>query len=652
MNLPQLLDALRKDAKFQKCVTHWFTIPARDGMYADLPDLPESLKEALRSRGINRLFSHQREAYDRISEGRHIVVVTPTASGKTLCYNLPVVNTLLREPARRALYLFPTKALGRDQLDELVSLSQDAKAEIKTYTFDGDTPQSARKAIRISGQVIITNPDMLHLGILPHHTIWVRLFENLQYVVIDELHHYRGVFGSHVANVIRRLKRVCRFYGSNPQFICCSATIANPVEMASKIVGDDVALVDNNGAPRGEKQFIFYNPPVVNQELGIRRSVVKETSRLCKKFAVGEIQTIVFGRSRLRVELLLTYIRRAFKALGKPEQLVRGYRGGYLPSERREIESGFRNGKIRTVVSTNALELGIDIGQLHLCLMAGYPGSVSSTWQQAGRAGRRCEMSCAILVGSSSPLDQYIINHPEYFLGLPPESGTLDPNNLIILSSHIKCAAFELPFEEGESFGVDPTSTREILDYLAEKGVLRFVDGKWHWMSELYPAQDVNLRNGAPENVVILDQTAETRPIGEVDLFSAPLLVHEGAIYMHESKQYQVERFDFKNCKAYCKPVKVDYYTDAEIKVDLRVLDDFHSEQIPRGTKTEGEVSVRAIPTMYKKIKLETHENLGWGKIFLPEDPHEMHTTAFWMELDDKIEQEIHEELSAAAGGL
>jgi len=522
------------------------------------------------------------------------------------------------------------------------------EVDLKTYTFDGDTPAAARRTIRNAGHIVVTNPDMLHQGILPHHTAWVKLFENLRYVVIDEVHHYRGVFGSHLANVLRRLRRICRFYGSDPVFLCCSATIANPVEHASQLVGETVGLVDDNGAPRGTRHLVFYNPPVVNAELGIRRSVIKEAARISRRFLQTGVQVIVFGRSRLRVELLLTYLRRALSQLRIPTHRARGYRGGYLPLERREIERGLRNGEVLAVASTNALELGIDIGQLDVCIMAGYAGTVASTWQQAGRAGRRSGESVAILVASSSPLDQYIIEHPEFFLEASPETATIDADNLAILLSHVKCAAFELPFEEGHGFS--PVMSQEMLEYLRDNGVLHESDGTWHWIADTYPAEDVSLRSAAIENVVIIDTTRGRRVIGETDLFSAQLLLHDDAIYLHEGVQHHVDQLDWERKEAYVKRVQVDYYTDAQMKSEIHALDTTEREPVSAGHKAHGEIGLITKATMFKKIKLGTHENLGVGKIHLPELEH--HTTSYWFELDPALEPRLASEGLSLGDGL
>ncbi len=641
MNLRQLLDSLRRDHRFMSHVTRWEVIPPRPAKFADFPEeVDPRLVRVLKDRGIDRLYSHQADAVRLTAAGRSVVVPTPTASGKTLCYNLPVLGTMLAEPQARALYLFPTKALSQDQMLEVHDLVTALGADIKTYTFDGDTPGTARKAIRSSGNIVVTNPDMLHQGILPHHTLWVKLFENLRYVVVDEVHQYRGVFGSHVANVLRRLRRIANFYGSDPVFICCSATIANPLELSERLTGVSMAPVAGNGAPRAEKHFIFYNPPVVNAELGIRASVVKTARGIAERFLATGSQLIVFARSRVRVELLLTYLQRAGRRVGIKSGQVRGYRGGYLPAERRAIEAGLRDGSIHAVVSTNALELGIDIGRLDVCIMAGYAGTVAGTWQQAGRAGRRQDVSAVVLVASSNPLDQYIISNPDYFFGRSPEHATVDPDNLVILMSHLKCAAFELPFARGERFG--DTEVGEILDYLADQRVLHAGGERYHWMSDTYPAEDVSLRSAAPDNVVIIDhETPGGRVIGEMDLFSAQELLHEDAIYMHGAGQYHVDRLDWKRREAHVKPVQVDYYTDAQRKSELKTLTADLERPLGAGKLAVGEVGLVAKVTVFKKIKLGTHETVGAGRVHLPE--MEMHTQSFWWELPE----DVHERMAA-----
>ncbi len=669
MNLEQLLESWRASPRHRANIAHWHTTEAVAAEWAPLPPaLDPRLAAVLRAEGLGRLYSHQAAAYEAVAAGRHTVVVTPTASGKTLCYTLPVLDAILKDEATRALYLFPTKALAQDQAaatqrlvtalafaaDPDSALGAQHAALIKSHTYDGDTPASARRLIRTAGHVVITNPDMLHAGILPHHTKWVRLFESLRFVVIDELHGYRGVFGSHVANVIRRLRRICRFYGADPTFVLCSATIANPGELAARIIGEPVETIDRNGAPRGRKEFIFYNPPVVNPELGIRRSSVLEAAGLAGDLIGNGVHTIVFARARTTAEVLLTYLR---EKLPRPvaEGAVRGYRGGYLPNQRRAIEAGLRAGAITGVVSTNALELGVDIGALDACVLTGYPGTVASTWQQAGRAGRRQGVSAAVLVASSNPLDQFIVGHPDYFFRQPPEHGLINPDNLLILLSHLKCAAFELPFAATDDplFGTAETGTvLGALQLLAEDGVVQEVEDAWHWTDQAYPAEEISLRTAARDNVVIVDESEPARPrvIGEVDAFSAPLLVHSEAIYLHEGQQYHVDRYDLDEQKAYVHRVAVDYYTDADLAVRVQVLEQF-SEGAADAPRGHGEVLVGALPTKYKKIKLHTHENVGWGEIHLPEQ--QMHTGAYWLCLPLALTERMQvAELQGALVGL
>lgn len=650
MNLKQVLEQMKNDPRISPNITAWHYIPPQEAKYADFPEwLSPQLRSALNARGIVKLYSHQRQALDAVRRGKDIVVVTPTASGKTLCYNLPVLQRILEDESARALYIFPTKALSQDQVAELLELSEDLSVPIKTYTYDGDTPGDVRRAIRTAGHIVVTNPDMLHTGILPHHTKWMKLFENLQYIVIDEMHTYRGVFGSHFANVLRRLMRICDFYGSKPQFILSSATIHNPADLAKRLTGRDVTLINQNGAPAGEKHIIFYNPPVVNRELGIRKSSLLVGRDLAANFLKNDIPTIVFAKSRMNVEILVTYLKEALQKVVRDHK-IRGYRGGYLPKERRAIESGLRHGEVLGVVSTNALELGIDIGSLDVAVMVGYPGSVASTWQQSGRAGRRSGTSAAVMIASSAPLDQFMITHPAYFFGQPPEYGLINPNNLPILLSHIKCAAFELPFADGEKFGVE--TTEEILAFLEEEGVLRHVGHRWHWMADNFPAEEISLRSAAAENVVIIDTSPPApRVIGEIDRFGAMTMVHEDAIYIHEGQQYQVEKLDFKELKAYVKKVDVDYYTDANLAVSLKVLDPMAEEKSPQMVKGYGDVMVTALATIFKKIKFHTHENIGWGKIRLPEE--EMHTTGCWLAVPEEVSARFsRDEVEKALVGL
>ncbi len=637
MNVDQLTQVLQRDEAFMANVTRWETIPAREAQYADFPEgIDPRLPPVLAGRGVFRLYTHQAAAIRTLQRGENVVVVTPTASGKTMCYNLPVLSAILKNPDARALYLFPTKALSADQTSELYELIEAMGVDVKTYTYDGDTPAAARRAIRQAGHIVVTNPDMLHSGILPHHTKWVKLFENLQYIVIDEIHTYRGVFGSNLANVLRRLMRLCEFYGSHPQFILCSATIANPKELAETLTGQPVTLIDCNGAPMGQRHFVFYNPPVVNRQLGIRRGAVPEVRDIAGMLLKNGIQAITFARARVTVEILTRYLKDMVRdPLGNAGR-VRGYRGGYLPTQRREIERGLRAGQIDAVVSTNALELGIDIGALDACVLCGYPGTIASAWQQAGRAGRRKGSSIVFFVASSAAIDQFIVTHPDYLLHQSPENALLNPDNLYVLLSHFKCAAFELPFNDGEGFGGAPAPDT-LLNYLTEENILRHVDGRYHWMADDFPASEISLRSAASENFVIVDITdaARHRVIGEMDRFTVPMLLHENAIYMHEGQQYQVEKLDFDACKAFVRTVDVGYYTDADLNISLAPLDVEEEVEEKDVIRALGEVRVLTHVSMFKKMRFDTHENLGWGKVQLPDT--EMHTEAMWWTLPEDL---------------
>jgi DEAD/DEAH box helicase domain-containing protein len=639
-------------ANFQGDVTLDHVIPALEARFAGLPaDLRPELAHALAARGIERLYSHQADAYSAVRRGRHLVVVTPTASGKTLCYNLPVLQRLLEHPERRALYVFPTKALAQDQLAELSALKHGLPIELRVDTYDGDTSPGRRTAIREGGHIVMTNPDMLHAGLLPHHTRWRRLFSSLDFVVIDELHMYRGLFGSQVANVIRRLKRICAFYGSSPTFICTSATIANPLQLAKKLLEEEnVELVERNGAPRGERRLIFYNPPLLNREMGIRRSSMLEARRIAAPWIRGGVQTIVFCRSRLQVEVMLSYLRQDLAPRLDASQRVRGYRAGYLPLHRREIEAGLRSGEITSVVSTNALELGIDIGSLQTAILVGYPGTIASTWQQLGRAGRRSG-SVGVFVASSSPLDQFIVRHPEYFLSSDPEEGLIDPDNLLLLAGHLQAGLFELPFEDQERLG--RADVRELLELFEEDGSASRSGGRWFWSRQAFPADEIHLRRIAADNVVIID-TSQPRPrvIGEMDQFTAPVLLHEEAVYLHEGAQYHVERLDWEEKKAYVHPVEVDYYTDALAAVTVQVLDTFSAPEPGDGlSRNHGELKITALASMFKKIRFHTHENIGSGPIHLPEQT--LHTTGYWITVDEDLWRTLgRETLEAGLQGM
>jgi len=632
----RVLDELLAEPSMARGVVHHELIPARAARTVPLPEwLDPRIRHGLAERGIERLYSHQAEAIEAIHAGRDVVVVTPTASGKSLCYALPVLQALADDRAARALFLFPTKALGQDQVAEFSTLAKLSNLDVATATYDGDTPAPIRSAIRTAGQVVVTNPDMLHAAILPHHTKWFQLFEQLKVIVVDELHTYRGVFGSHIANVLRRLLRLCAHYGSTPLVVCCSATIGNPLELATTLTGRSPALVNRNGAPAGERHLLLVDPPLLDAATGARGSALTLANRWALPFLRAGRQTIVFGRSRTAVELLLTGLRESLREHAGPRSRVRGYRGGYLPTERRSIEQGLRSGEILGVVATNALELGVDIGRLDVAVIAGYPGSVAATWQQIGRAGRRSGLSVAVVIASGAPVDQYVIHHPGYLLNGASEEARIDPDNLHILLAHLKAATFELPFEPGEAFGPGPAD--DLLAFLAEEHHVRQAgDGRWYWSSENFPASSISLRTAASENVVIIDTTPDRpRVIGEIDLFGAQTAVHEDAIYLHESAQFHVDRLDWDERKAYVRRVDVDHYTQADRAVTLKPIDVFDSAALAGGRRQHGEVMVASLATIYKKLKFVTNENLGWGRIHLPEI--ELQTTAAWLTVDPAI---------------
>ncbi len=657
----KVLESLNK-APYKNQITYWKRIPASPARFADFPDwLHPKLRNALEKRGIERLYTHQREAVDHVHAGRHVVVGTPTASGKTLCYNLPVLDAVLREPTVRALYLFPTKALSMDQLVELTRLAELIDPGIVANTYDGDTPADVRRKIRRGGNVVITNPDMLHTGILPHHTKWLSLFENLRYVVIDELHTYRGVFGSHMANVIRRLKRIANFYGSHPTFILSSATIANPRELAERLIEEEVELVEDSGAPTADKHFILYNPPLVQANTGVRESYVMHARRLAAKFIEAGVQSIVFATARVTTEVLVKYLKDAVETSPDRKGWIRGYRGGYLPKLRREIEKGLRDRTIRGVVSTNALELGIDIGALECAILSGYPGSIASTWQQAGRAGRRSGVSVALYVARNLPHDQYVVLHPEFLFEQSPEHARINPDNLLILLEHVKCACFELPFGEDEVFGGE--NLGEMLDFLVEGGLVHRTGDKTYWMADAYPAQEVSLRRLTRDNFVIVElggrpvegaeglgdekfeehlaRAGDNRPrvIGEVDYSGAFYHIFPKAVYVHDGVSYQVEELDFPNRKAFVRRVDCDYYTDAEEKTAVRILDVFEEGKPAVARPFHGEVHVSTKVVGFKKIRYYTQENVGYGEVNLPE--REMSTTAYWARISGSMLAEL-----------
>ncbi|GAC1352493.1 MAG: DEAD/DEAH box helicase [Polyangiales bacterium] len=634
---------------------------ARPGVTTKIPSaLHQGVARALAAKGIHELYAHQAQAFEAARAGKHVVVSTPTASGKSLCFHLPVLHALGENPRARAMYLFPTKALSRDQeasLRALMSASDLSTAGVGgAIVYDGDTPGDARRVARERASIMLTNPDMLHSGILPHHASWATLFQQLRYVVIDELHTYRGVFGSHLANVLRRLRRVCRFHGSDPVFLSATATIGNPREHAANLLGesqDRIELIDQSGAPTGTRRVLLYNPPVINAELGIRGSCPKRAVRFAADLLRARVPTILFGGSRNGVETMLKYLRDATADAHIPEGAIMGYRGGYLADTRRKIESGLRSGEILGGVATKAHELGVDIGELDAVIGAGYPGSIAATWQRFGRAGRRGSPSIAVLVASSNPIDQYLAREPSYLLGAPVEEARIDPNNVEVLVQHIKCAAFECPFEEGETFGdLGADATRDALGYLVDHGVLHEVKSRqgtsgktrWHWSADSYPANHVSLRAISWDNVVIIEQRKEAkdRTIAELDFRASQTMLHEQAIYQHDGAQYQVERFDLENHKAFIRYVDPDYYTEAMTYAKVAVLEEASQRAIGQSTVTHGEVQVVEKVVGYKKIKFHTHENVGYGDVRLPD--LELHTTSCWLTVPTEVVNALAEE--------
>lgn len=631
--------------------------PATPARWLDLPpELAPGLREALVNRGLAQLYAHQRQAFDLARAGRHFVVATPTASGKTLCYNLPVLDAVLLGN-KKALYLFPTKALAQDQVAELTEIGRELKAlsasgcgeGVRAYTFDGDTPGDARKAVRTRGDIVVSNPDMLHQGILPHHTKWAQFFEGLAFVVVDELHSYRGVFGSHVANVFRRLRRVCRFYGVSPTFIFTSATIANPAELAGRLCGETVTALTESGAPQGERHLLLWNPPVINPDLGIRASARSQTTRIARLAAKSGLKSICFARSRLMVEVITKYLKDVFDKDPRRPPRVLAYRGGYLPSERRAAEQAMRAGRVDLVVSTSALELGVDIGALDVAILNGYPGTIAATWQRLGRAGRRQRPSLGVLVATSDPLDQYLVRHPEFFFDASPEHARIHPDQLLILLEHVRCAAFELPFRDGETFGAEDLG--EMLSYLRDEGVLQRQGDRWYWVADSYPANAVSLRSVAEGNFVVIDITGGAQTIiAEVDWSSAPGTLYVGAIYMIQAQPYQVERLDWPGRKAFVTRTQADYYTDAIDYTRLKILDRFEGRVQGQGAAANGEVHlVRRYPG-YKKIRYYSHDNIGYGPIDLPDQ--ELHTTAVWWQAEPQALESVLPDRQQAIEGF
>jgi DEAD/DEAH box helicase domain-containing protein len=660
MSIQSLIDHWQRDESIAPQITTWRITPARQADLRPIPiDLPDSIQHALAEQGIRSLYSHQAACWNHSRAGEHVILSTGTASGKTLAYNLPVLSALIEDPNARALYLFPTKALAQDQLSVVSSLLSAINHQpptdnhqLTTGIYDGDTPQSHRSQIRKNARIILSNPDMLHTGILPHHTNWSEFFTHLRFVIIDEVHTYRGVFGAHVANVIRRLKRVAAFYGSTPQFTMASATIANPRELAERIIEAPVTLIDQDGSARGEKHFAIYNPPVIDEALGLRKSSMHEAARMAGDLLKANVQSVIFARSRRSVELLLTRVQsngewriengKNHEPSTAHHSPIRGYRSGYLPSQRREIEKGLRNGSVRMVVATNALELGIDIGGLDAAILVGYPGTVASTRQQAGRAGRGDDPSLAVMIASAAPLDQFLARHPGFILDRSPEQALTDPDHLLILLNHLRCAIFELPFKDGEGFGkLNADQLKEYLEFLVNNREAHFSSDQFFWMADAYPAANVSLRSASPDTIALNVESGDAPfVIGVVDMESAPWMVHPRALYLHEGQQYFVQSLDLEKHTASLIPVALDYFTEPLRETSIEVIDVKapHPNPSPdgRGTKGEGaikawgEVQVTTKVTGFRK-RSWAGENIGQEELDLP--PSDLQTTGYWIEI-------------------
>jgi DEAD/DEAH box helicase domain-containing protein len=658
-----VIAAWRASGSVRQCFSAEQSFLPREARFAPFPaSVSKNLFDALGAQGVDRLYTHQAEAIDAALARKSVVIATPTASGKSLCFHVPVLEAMLADPSATALYVYPTKALSRDQEISLGELLTSAKVGAPATVFDGDTPNDARRAARERCRIVLTNPDMLHAGILPTHARWARFFQGLRYVVFDELHMYRGVFGSHLAHVIARLKRVARFHGAEPTFIGATATIGNPREHAARLFGlvpEAVTLVDESGAPRAPREVYVYNPPVVNEELGIRASTLKQSVALAADLVRAHVSTIVFGPSRNSVEVMLKYLRERVGDEVPPDAIM-GYRGGYLPETRRRVEAGLRNGEILGVVATNALELGIDIGDLDAVICAGYPGSVAGTWQRFGRAGRRGSRSIAVLVCSSDPLDQFLAREPGYVLDARAEEARIDPANTEILVQHLKCAAFEAPFEvapvdakaggAAEGYlGLDASGTRDALDYLARHGLIHESGGRHYWAGEAFPASNVSLRSVGWDNFVIVD-LVNGKSIAELDFRATHTMLHEQAIYQHDAEQFQVERLDFDNHKAFVRKVAPDYFTTALTYRTVAVIEERELGTFGPARIGFGDVKVVEKVTGYKKIKFFTHENAGYGEVNLPE--LQMHTTSFWLTLPERVVASFGEPRALVVGAL
>ncbi|MDD4876296.1 MAG: DEAD/DEAH box helicase [Dehalococcoidales bacterium] len=652
MNTSAFLHYLQANSTYNGQIIHVEHIPALDASYAELDrPLNDGLQDCLSKHGLSRLYTHQAEAVNNIRYGKNVMVSTSSASGKTMCYNIPTMESMLTERNSRALYLFPTKALAQDQLRNLQELFCPHLLSLEELdTFDGDTPYTERSEIRKKARIILTNPDMLHIGILPNHQAWTKLLTNLKYVVIDEAHIYRGVFGSHMANVLRRLRRLCQYYGAKPQFVCCSATIANPDEHAEKMVGLPFTIIDNDGAPHGEKDFIFWNPPIIDEAKSIRGSVNSEATNIFTELVNCNIRTLTFVRTRRLVELIYNYTRQKLMKI-KPSlaEQIKPYRAGYLPKERRKIEQELFSGKLLGVVATTALELGIDIGDLEATILTGYPGSIASTWQQANRSGRGKGKSLSFLIGLDNPLDQYFMRYPDYFFQNNYENALINPDNPYILKNHILCAAWELPLTISDEKIFGPAFSKNRLE-LEGIGLLRERRRKQYLSPRIaYPAQNINIRSTSGENYSLIDTSTDSL-LETIDASVAFFQIHPGAIYLHQGESYLITDLDLVSRTAYAQPATVPYYTQTKEMDDLRIVRLIRSKNLGEITICLGQVAITNNVVGFKKKAQFTEEIIAEEPLNLP--AQHFPTVALWFDLPLDAVTRLEKEQLDFAGGL
>lgn len=647
MDVAGLLERMQARADYAGQLAHVEVLPERAGKFSEpAKPLDEALRRLLASRGIERLYSHQVAALEAARAGQDFVVTTGTASGKTLCYNLPILEATLAESQARALYLFPTKALAQDQLKGLLELvGDDAElgAAIRPGVYDGDTPTAQRRRIRSEANLVLSNPDMLHAAVLPYHPKWAAFFAELRYIVVDEVHTYRGILGAHVSAVLRRLERICAHYGSRPVYLCASATIANPGEFSGRLVGRDMTVIDDDGSPRGCKYFALWNPAPLGKDSLARRSASDDAVTWLVASVEAGGQALAFTRTRQAAELIQRYARDQLAAESSPlADKVRAYRGGYLPNERREIEDALFSGKLRGVAATNALELGIDVGTLDVALLVNYPGTIASSWQQAGRSGRRHDESLAVLLAGNDPVDQYLLRHPEYFFAQSAEHAVVDPNNPYVLAKHLPAAAFELPLDADTDLDRFGPLAAPIAGALEHEKQLVSVKGSYYFAGGQNPAVGVSLRHMSDNTFSIVEVSCnqEHSVIANVDAISAPELVYPQAVYLHNGETYLVRDLDLNGKVAYVERRETDYYTQAVLESNVRITGERATrDTVPQATLGYGDVDVAWQTVAFKKIKFATRENIGLGPVEIP--AQNLPTTAAWLAPNDALRAEM-----------